>query len=67
MKFDSTAIPTLPTQKELTDLNDLLVSATELYKTYSTLEGHPRVLGSAKSVDLFASCLSDKGGFRLWA
>jgi len=56
MKFDSTAIPTLPTQKELTDLNDLLISATELYKTYSTLEGHPRVLGSAKSVDLFASC-----------
>jgi len=56
MKFDSTAIPTLPTQKELTDLNDLLVSATELYKTYSTLEGHPRVLGSVKSVDLFAAC-----------
>jgi hypothetical protein len=56
MKFDSTAIPTLPTQQELTALNDLLVSATELYKTYATLEGHPRVLGSVKSVDLFASC-----------
>ena len=56
MKFDSTAIPTLPTQQELTALNDLLVSATELYKTYATLETHPRVMGSAKSVDLFASC-----------
>jgi hypothetical protein len=56
MKFDSTAIPTLPTQQELTDINDLLASATELYKTYATLEGHPRVVGSAKSVDLFASC-----------
>ena len=56
MKFDSTAIPVLPTQQELTDLNDLLVSATELYKTYATLEGHPRVLGSTKSVELFTSC-----------
>ena len=56
MKFDSTAIPVLPTQQELTELNDLLVSATELYKTYATLEGHPRVLGSNKSVELFSSC-----------
>lgn len=56
MKFDSNAIPTLPTQQELTALNDLLVSATELYKTYATLEGHPRVLGSARSVELFAAC-----------
>jgi len=56
MKFDSTALPILPTEQELTELNDLLVSATELYKTYATLEGHPRVLGSNKSVELFASC-----------
>jgi hypothetical protein len=56
MKFDSTAIPILPTQQELSELNDLLVSATELYKTYATLEGHPRVLGSNKSVELFSSC-----------
>ena len=56
MKFDSTAIPVLPTQQELTELNDLLLSATELYKTYATLEGHPRVLGSSKSVELFSSC-----------
>src|ERR1700727_3116552 len=56
MKFDSTAIPVLPNPQELTELNDLLLSATELYKTYSTLEGHPRVLGSNKSVELFSSC-----------
>lgn len=56
MKFDSTAIPMLPTQQELTELNDLLLSATELYQTYSTLERHPRVIGSNKSVELFTSC-----------
>ena len=56
MKFDSTALPLLPTQQELTELNDLLLSAMELYQTYATLERHPRVIGSAKSVDLFTSC-----------
>jgi hypothetical protein len=56
MKFDSGALPLLPTQQELTELNDLLLSAMELYQTYSTLERHPRVTGSAKSVELFTSC-----------
>jgi len=28
----------------------------ELYQTYATLERHPRVTGSAKSVELFTSC-----------
>src|ERR1700749_4627254 len=56
MKFDSSALPLLPTQQELTELNDLLLSAMELYQTYSTLERHPRVIGSAKSVELFTSC-----------
>ena len=56
MKFDSTALPLLPTQQELTELNDLLLSAMELYQTYATLERHPRVTGSAKSVELFTSC-----------
>lgn len=56
MKFDSTALPLLPTQQELTELNDLLSSAMELYQTYATLERHPRVIGSAKSVELFTSC-----------
>lgn len=56
MKFDSSAIPILPTQAELIELNDLLLSATELHQAYATLERHPRVLGSAKSIELFASC-----------
>lgn len=56
MKFDSSALPILPTQQELTELNDLLLSAMELYQTYATLERHPRVTGSAKSVELFTSC-----------
>src|SRR5271170_1542644 len=56
MKFDSSALPLLPTQQELTELNDLLLSAMELYQTYSTLERHPRVTGSLKSVELFTAC-----------
>src|SRR5258708_13690843 len=56
MKFDSSALPLLPTQQELTELNDLLLSAMELYQTYVTLERHPRVTGSSKSVELFTSC-----------
>src|ERR1700722_16178077 len=56
MKFDSSALPLLPTQQELTELNDLLLSAMELYQTYATLERHPRVTGSAKSVELFTAC-----------
>src|SRR5271156_3989418 len=56
MKFDSSALPLLPTQQELNELNDLLLSAMELYQTYATLERHPRVAGSIKSVELFTSC-----------
>src|SRR5258708_9081575 len=56
MKFDSSALPLLPTQQELTELNDLLLSSMELYQTYATLERHPRVTGSIKSVELFTSC-----------
>jgi hypothetical protein len=56
MKFDSSALPLLPTHQELTELNDLLGSAMELYQTYATLERHPRVVGSNKSVELFTSC-----------
>ncbi len=56
MKFDSSALPLLPTQQELNELNDLLLSAMELYQTYATLERHPRVVGSVKSVELFTSC-----------
>ena len=56
MKFDSSALPQLPTPQELNELNDLLLSAMELYQTYATLERHPRVVGSIKSVELFTSC-----------
>src|ERR1700733_10446413 len=56
MKFDSSSLPQMPTQQELNELNDLLLSAMELYQTYATLERHPRVIGSAKSVELFTSC-----------
>src|ERR1700733_12216326 len=56
MKFDSSSLPQMPTQQELNELNDLLLSAMELYQTYATLERHPRVTGSIKSVELFTSC-----------
>ncbi len=45
----------LPTQQQLTELNDLLVSATELYKLYATLESHPRIMGSPRSLELFST------------
>ena len=56
MKFDSSALPLLPTPQQLTELDDLLLSANELYRLYLTLERHPRVQGSAKSLELFTSC-----------
>lgn len=56
MKFDSSALPQLPTGMQLTELNDLLVSAKELYQMYSGLERHPRVIDSPKSMELFTAC-----------
>ena len=56
MKFDSTALPLLPTPQQLTELDDLLMSANELHRTYAGLERHPRVQGSAKSLELFSTC-----------
>jgi hypothetical protein len=56
MKFDSSALPLLPTPQQLTELDDLLLSANELYRIYLTLEKHPRVQGSARSVELFSTC-----------
>jgi len=56
MKFDSSALPLLPTQQQLTEINDLLLSATELYQVYSALERHPRVVSSPKSLELFTTC-----------
>lgn len=56
MKFDSKALPQLPTPEHLTEINDLLLSATELYQIYSALERHPRVMSSPKSLELFSTC-----------
>lgn len=49
----------LPTPQQLTELNDLLVSTTELYKLYATIEQHPRIIGSPRSLELF-SAFSDQ-------
>src|ERR1700679_2518319 len=56
MKFDSSALPLLPTPQQLTELDDLLLSANELYRVYSALERHPRVQGSPRSLELFSTC-----------
>jgi len=56
MKFDSTALPILPTSQQLTELNDLLATAMELYQVYTALERHPRVTSSPKSLELFTTC-----------
>jgi hypothetical protein len=56
MKFDSTALPLLPTPQQLTELDDLLLSANELHQIYGSLESHPRVQGSPRSLDLFTTC-----------
>jgi hypothetical protein len=57
MKFDSSTTPTPPTPQQLTEINDVLVSATELCQIYSTLARHPRVVGSPGASELFESCL----------
>ena len=56
MKFDSSALPLLPTPQQLTELDDLLLSANELFRIYLALERHPRVQASARSVELFSAC-----------
>lgn len=56
MKFDSSASPLLPTQQQLTEINDLLLSATELYQVYVALERNPRVIGSPISLEIFTTC-----------
>jgi hypothetical protein len=39
MKFDASTTPTPPTPQQLTELNDVLVSATELQRVYDLLPG----------------------------
>jgi hypothetical protein len=57
MKFDSSPIPTPPTPQQLAELNDVLVTATELQQVYSVLARHPRVVSSPGSAELFTTCL----------
>ena len=61
MKFDSSSIPTPPTPQQLTELNDALVSATELQQLYAALAQHPRVLKTPGSSEIFESCREQLG------
>jgi hypothetical protein len=61
MKFDSSSIPTPPTPQQLTELNDALVSATELQRLYAALAQHPRVLRTPGSSEIFESCREQVG------
>jgi hypothetical protein len=61
MKFDSSSMPTPPTPQQLTELNDVLVSATELQLVYAGLAQHPRVLKTPGSSEIFESCREQVG------
>jgi hypothetical protein len=61
MKFDSSSMPTPPTPQQLTELNDVLVSATELQQIYAGLAQHPRVVKTPGSSEIFESCLEQVG------
>jgi hypothetical protein len=61
MKLDSSSIPTPPTPQQLTELNDALVSATELQRLYAALAQHPRVLKTPGSSEIFESCREQLG------
>ena len=56
MKFDPTPPTTPPTPQQLTELNDALVTATELEQVYAALARHPRVLATPGSGEVFESC-----------
>lgn len=55
MKFDSSSSST-PTPQQLTELNDALLSATELERLYAALARHPRVQSTPGSVEIFEAC-----------
>jgi hypothetical protein len=61
MKFDSSSMPTPPTPQQLTELNDVLVSATELQQIYAGLAQHPRVQKTPGSSEIFESCREQVG------
>jgi hypothetical protein len=56
MKFDPTPPSTPPTPQQLTELNDALVTATELEQIYAALARHPRVQATPGSAEVFESC-----------
>jgi hypothetical protein len=55
MKFDDPSPPTPPTPQQLTELNDVLLSATELERLYAALTRHPRVQTTPGSVEIFGA------------
>jgi hypothetical protein len=56
MNPDPSSPPTVPTLQQLTELNDALVSATELEQIYAALALHPLVRATAGSTEVFESC-----------
>jgi hypothetical protein len=55
MKFDDPSPPTPPTPQQLTELNDVLLSATELERLYAALARHPRVQTTPGSIEIFGA------------
>jgi hypothetical protein len=60
MKYD---LPpsTPPTPQQVTELNDALVTATELEQIYAALARHPRVQATPGSAEVFESCREQLG------
>jgi len=56
MKFDKPIPSTPPTPQQLTELNDALITATELEQIYAALARHPRVQTTPGSAEIFVSC-----------
>jgi hypothetical protein len=56
MKSEQTPSSTPPTPQQLNELNDALVSATELEQIYAALAHHPRVQATPGSAEVFESC-----------
>jgi hypothetical protein len=61
MNPDDSSPPAAPTLQQLTELNDALVSATELEQIYAALTRHPRVQATPGSAEVFESCREQLG------
>lgn len=53
---DDSSPPAAPTLQQLAELNDALVTATELEQIYAALARHPRVQATPGSAEIFESC-----------